>query len=290
MPWSTHTQVSLSTFVESNARHRLPPTSSSAFWMEKERHGEDPYIGRCMEKCAGSGWRLRLRGRRVRKIETLRRFKNKQDCINVILGQMRSETAWIGDWVAYDNQIYLVVGIKRIDDPSVLQQYGDHDEPNTGRLMYIVKKFSKMNLVKLRTHTTEIVRARSCEAIEASTIKKLNALVKNIDDDMRTFLHYETLDEPAFTYSFNFRIDDSAAHRLIQEAVYRAVVKLRPSFSLRAFADEMNKEQSSVDFDKPLRLEHGLGKRNLVVSIYSRYLKVVKGKVIFHYASTESDF
>jgi len=203
---------------------------------------------------------------------------------------MRSETAWIGDWVAYDNQIYLVVGIKRIDDPSVLQQYGDHDEPNTGRLMYIVKKFSKMNLVKLRTHTTEIVRARSCEAIEASTIKKLNALVKNIDDDMRTFLHYETLDEPAFTYSFNFRIDDSAAHRLIQEAVYRAVVKLRPSFSLRAFADEMNKEQSSVDFDKPLRLEHGLGKRNLVVSIYSRYLKVVKGKVIFHYASTESDF
>ena len=42
--------------------------------MEKERHGEDPYIGRCMEKCAGFGWRLRLRGRRVRKIETLRRF------------------------------------------------------------------------------------------------------------------------------------------------------------------------------------------------------------------------
>ena len=43
--------------------------------MEKERHGEDPYIGRCMEKCAGFGWRLRLRGRRVRKIETLRRFR-----------------------------------------------------------------------------------------------------------------------------------------------------------------------------------------------------------------------
>jgi len=42
--------------------------------MEKERHGEDAYIGRCMEKCAGFGWRLRLRGRRVRKIETLRRF------------------------------------------------------------------------------------------------------------------------------------------------------------------------------------------------------------------------
>ena len=42
--------------------------------MEKERHGEDPYIGRCMENCAGFGWRLRLRGRRVRKIETLRRF------------------------------------------------------------------------------------------------------------------------------------------------------------------------------------------------------------------------
>jgi len=42
--------------------------------MEKERHGEDPYIGRCMEKCAGFGWRLRPRGRRVRKIETLRRF------------------------------------------------------------------------------------------------------------------------------------------------------------------------------------------------------------------------
>ena len=28
-----------------------------------------------MEKCAGFGWRLRLRGRRVRKVETLRRFK-----------------------------------------------------------------------------------------------------------------------------------------------------------------------------------------------------------------------
>ena len=42
--------------------------------MEKGRHGEDPYIGRCMENCAGFGWLLRLRGRRVRKIETLRRF------------------------------------------------------------------------------------------------------------------------------------------------------------------------------------------------------------------------
>jgi len=35
--------------------------------MEKGRHGEDPYIGRCMEKCAGFGWLLRLRGRRFRR-------------------------------------------------------------------------------------------------------------------------------------------------------------------------------------------------------------------------------
>ena len=39
-------------------------------------HGEDAYIGRCMEECACFGWRSRLRGRRVPKMETLRRFNS----------------------------------------------------------------------------------------------------------------------------------------------------------------------------------------------------------------------
>jgi len=38
-----------------------------------------------MEKCAGSGWRLRLRGRRVPKIETLRRFRIDCRVVGIIL-------------------------------------------------------------------------------------------------------------------------------------------------------------------------------------------------------------